>query len=248
MSSSLGVIIQKIYNSFSNGKLPSSFNKNSYIAALILAEIYDNYKNNKNRYVSNELRFFTTIENPIYHLISILEKTSVENGYTVENAIIDEIKSVRKSKKIKITLFDVIEEKLYENLSNTNHLQNNEAMADYIIDKLNEFRIHGLLDDDTKNALFQPTIKNDLTNIISHVQDGNDLESTLVEYYKILDTRKRNEIETIKIGLASVMEEEINELHKHIDYVGRTTFDIIVGDEESGSMTPHVRSKISREN
>lgn len=226
MAFTLESIIQKLYASILAGVFPASFNKKTYLAGLILGEIYEIYENNKEKILITELRFFLSIKNPIKHILNILNQSSSDGGMTIKDAIREEYVVIKQELDLntKITLFSIITDEINKTkINSNNYIQNSNMIASVIITKLNEHRINGNLDHDTSNILSQPDIKNLIVEIIELSNSNNNITDLVIALYKKIDERKFTPYNNISNELTNtqfLIHNETNELHQHLKYIG----------------------------
>lgn len=227
MSLSLKNIIESYFHKVRSSDLASIISKRSQLAALILAEMYELYENSKNKELLVEINFFLNIKNPIKHLVNILNNSSGYSGYSIDEAIINEFKSLNEKKSSKhINLFSILEDLV--NNGPINELLIDQLIGEIITKLMNE-RIMGHLDEDTKNFLLQKDTVELLTTLLNNIISGKSLIDSISELYMILDLRKvkNHEIDDMKDKIVAYLESNFEELHGHVNYVGENTFEAI---------------------
>lgn len=244
MSLSLENIIQNIYDDIVKGNTPAFFNKKHHLAALVLAEIYEKYEKHKETTLVTELGFFLSIKNPIKHIFNILENSSSRGGMRLKDAILEEYITIKHEKELddKVTLLSVISSEIDRAKSRSHsHLQNANMIASTVIEKLNEYRVKGNLDQDTCFALCQPDIKESIVRIIEMSNAGGNKVDLISAFYRKLDEKKSGGSEALdsllarfKLEFQTIVQSECVKLHDHMAHVGETTFNTIVYGIENG--------------
>lgn len=240
----LKTIIQRYYSGMRSGQTLTTIGSKSKLAALILADIYDSYENSKEKELLTELRFFLSISNPIKHIVNILNNCGDNGIMSIDDSILEEYKIINgenNTKSIKITLLKTIEDIIKKYHFSKHNIEINKVIIiNEIINKLNEGRIFGNLDEDTRNFILYHDHKEMISKIIERYILGEELASIILDIYNNLvkkSTSHNNQdsiasivelaISKVKSELISNIEEHINEIHSHLDHVGLTTFNEI---------------------
>lgn len=234
-------IIQTYYSEMRNGKTLFTIGSKIQMAAFILADIYNLYETSKEKELLSEFRFFLGISNPIKHIVNILNNCGDSGTMSIDDAILEEYKIINGMndlKLAKISLLKIIEEVIH-NHSFSNHILeiNKEHIINEIITKLNENRVLGKLDEDTRNFILCNDHREMIYRIIERRMLGEDLMNIILDMYNYITKRSlshnnhenisiavESAISKVKSELISIIEENINQVHNHLDHVGSSTF------------------------
>lgn len=223
---SLKKIIEKHY-SISRGENSLNIGKKSQLAALILADIYESYETNKQKEPANELKFFLEINNPIKHIINILDNCGNTGTMSIDEAIINQYKIINNTKIGQKTLLSILETifHLYPDMDD-------EKIRLLIIEELNDARLVGKLDEDGRNFLLSSDRMEMISSIIERNKKGDELLSIVLDIYnrddiQSISTEFEKAISKMKESLLLEIEDQFSEIHNHLEHIGQSTFNQI---------------------
>lgn len=260
MDITLKDIIRKYFHKMKDPHFNKIINTRSKLAGIILGEMYDSYKESKDKNFLIELKTFIDLKNPLKHLINILDNSSYGGLLSIEDAIMEEYKLIVNMKDFTLTkmrLLDIINEVKDKN----NYIDNNEIVKK-IIESIAEYRIQEKLNDDVKDILLQL----DSYELILKIVESEDVIDAIATTYSIIDGRKISNhsskkidgqldmmFDTFKKQMSEFFRDECGEIHNHLDHVGKSTYESLESIKEGiplipgQSMRPE-RQSLSRHN
>lgn len=236
MSGGLKLIIQDYYSTLRNSTEGIKFKTKSHLAGAILADLYDQYELTKENVLFSETKFFLQIENPIKHIINILDNSK---SMTIDNAILLEYKTIKimkDNKNIKVTLLTAIENLILSpSIGGKLTPEKKEQFLIEINEVLANARLFELIGDDTREFILHQSYDSLLEEIVNRIIDEEDLKDIITDIFSKVKEKKQDDNEEIIEKLAEssrqiideinfTFEKHVEKLHGHLDHLGLHTF------------------------
>lgn len=217
--------------------LARSITKPSQLAGLILADLYDYYEEFKDKELLTEEKFFLNINNPIKHLVNILNNSGFKTTnsiakMTFSEAIFFEYKLIKEQdddNNLKFSLFSVVNSVRFDVTSGS--MKINTSNREYFINKLQEtldkYKLYGLLDEDTKKFTYHESYGDEIEEIADKLIEKMDLGDIISEIYtrnieEELFTKESEKlkIEDIEVSLKKMKADITKKMQTQFDIIG----------------------------